>query len=353
MQGAGFADIAKERGLSEKDIDLGTLTKPGIIDRAVADAAFALKEDETSAPVQGRFGVALIHVVKVEPGVTRSLEEVAPEIKKAIATERARQQVLGVYDKVEDTRSEGHTLAETAGSLKLPSRTVEVDRSGHDPAGQPVSDLPYAQRLLAAAFSTEVGVDTDPLQAQDGYVWYEVEGVTPSHDRALEEVKDKVEASWREDEIASRLRTKAMQFLDKAKGGSPLNEVAAADGLMVQTITGLKRGATSALLSGSAIDAIFRSGKDVAALADAETSGDQIVFRVTDITMPKTDMASAEAKTISAALNRSLTEDVFGQYVAQVEREIGVTINNAAVTQVVTGRVTNQSAPVGNDDLGF
>src|SRR5262249_448036 len=56
MQGTSFADIAKERGLSEKDIDLGTLTKPGIIDRAVADAAFALKEGETSAPVQGRFG---------------------------------------------------------------------------------------------------------------------------------------------------------------------------------------------------------------------------------------------------------------------------------------------------------
>jgi peptidyl-prolyl cis-trans isomerase D len=348
MQGASFTDIAKERGLSEKDVDLGTLTKSGIIDRAVADAAFALKEDETSAPVQGRFGVALIHVVKVEPGVTRTLEEVAPDIKKSIATERARQQILGVYDKVEDTRSEGHTLAETAASLKLASRTVEVDRSGHDPNGQPVSDLPDAQRLLAAAFSTDVGVDTDPLQTQDGYVWYEVEGITPSRDRALEEVKDKVEASWREDDIASRLKTKATQFLDKVKGGTPFSEAAAAAGLTVQTITGLKRGATSALLSGEAIDAIFRSGKDVPGLADAETPGDQIVFRVTDITMPKTDMASAEAKTIAQALNRSLTDDIFGQYVAQVEHEIGVTINDKAIQQVVTGGAADRGSPLSN-----
>ena len=352
MQGTSFADVAKERGLSEKDIDLGTLTKSGIIDRAVGDAAFSLKEDETSAPVQGRFGVALVHVVKIEPGVTRSLEEVAPEIKKAIATERARQQILSFYDKVEDTRSEGHTLSETAASLKLPSRTVEVDRSGHDPNGEPVSDLPDAQRLLAAAFTTEVGVDTDPLQTQDGYVWYEVEGITPSRDRTLDEVKDKVEASWREDEIARRVKEKATQFLDKVKGGSSLNEAAAAEGLTVQTITGLKRGATSALLSGSAIDAIFRSAKDAPALADTETAGDQIVFRVTDITMPKTDMASEEAKSISAALNRSLTEDVYGQYVAQVEREIGVTINDNAIRQVVTGSYANQRAPV-QDDSGF
>ena len=352
MQGTSFADIAKERGLSEKDIDLGTLTKPGIIDRAVADAAFSLKEEETSAPVQGRFGVALVHIVKIEPGVTRPFEEVAPEIKKAIATERARSQILSTYDKIDDTRSEGHTLSETATTLKLPSRTVEVDRSGHDPSGMPVADLPDPQRLLAAAFSTEVGVDTDPLQIQNGYVWYEVEGITPSRDRTLDEVKDKVEASWREDEIASRLKAKATAFLDKLKGGAMLSEAAAADGLTAQTITGLKRGATSALLSGAAIDAIFRSGKDMPALADAEQPGDQIVFRVTEITMPKTDMSSAEAKAISETLNRSLTEDVFGQYVAQVEREVGVTINNNAVKQVITGGSINQNNP-GDDDSNF
>ena len=110
-KGASFADIAKERGAADKDIDLGTLTKSSIIDRAVADAAFALKEGETSAPVQGRFGVTLIHVVKIEPEQIRPLAEVAPQIKKTIATERARAQILSVYDKIEDVRSEGHTLA--------------------------------------------------------------------------------------------------------------------------------------------------------------------------------------------------------------------------------------------------
>src|SRR5688572_26721047 len=51
-----FDALAKERGLTEKDIDLGLVTKAGIIDRAVADAAFALKQDEVSAPVKGEFG---------------------------------------------------------------------------------------------------------------------------------------------------------------------------------------------------------------------------------------------------------------------------------------------------------
>jgi peptidyl-prolyl cis-trans isomerase D len=246
-------------------------------------------------------------------------------------------------------RSEGRTLAEAASTLKLAARSVELDRSGHDPSGQQVKDLPDAQRLLAAAFSTDVGVDVDPLKVQDGYVWMEVEGITPSHDRALEEVKERVEASWREDEIATRLNDRATQMLAKLKTGSSLADLAAADGLKVETITGIKRGAASPPLSASATDKVFVTAKDAAASAEAEQPGEQVVFRVTDIVVPKTDLNSDEAKTIAQNLNRSLSDDVFSQYIARVESEIGVTINRNAVSQVVTG-----SSNLGDDtDVNF
>jgi peptidyl-prolyl cis-trans isomerase D len=184
---------------------------------------------------------------------------------------------------------------------------------------------------------------------QDGYVWYEVEGITPSHDRTLDEVKDKVEASWRDDEIAKRLKDKAAQMLDKLKAGSPLAELAAADGLKVETITGLKRGVASPPLSAGAIDKLFVTPKDAAAGAEGEQPGDQVVFRVTDIVVPKTDLKSEAAKTIAQNLNRSLSEDVFSQYITQVQSEIGVTINRNAVSQVITG---NSSVP-GDTETDF
>jgi peptidyl-prolyl cis-trans isomerase D len=351
-KGASFGEIGKERGVSDKDIELGTLAKSGIIDKAVADAAFALKEGETSEPVQGRFGVTLIHVVKIEPEQIKSLAEVAPQIKRTLATERARKQILEVYDKIEDVRSEGHTLAEAAATLKLASRDIELDRSGHDPSGRPIMDLPDAQRLLAAAFSTEVGFDADPLKVQDGYVWFEVEGITPARERTLEEVKDRVEASWREDEIATRLKDKAAQMLDKLKAGSTLAELAAADNLKVETITGLKRSAASPPLSAGAVDKLFLTPKDGSASAEAEQPGEQVVFRVTDIMVPQTDMSSEDAKAIAQTLNRSLAEDVFSQYITKVESEIGVTINRNAVSQVVSGN--SSSTTTGDDtDINF
>src|SRR5262245_48236693 len=198
-KGTSFADIAKELGKDDKDIDLGTVAKSAVIDRVVADAAFALKEGEVSAPAQGRFGTVLVQVLKIEPEQVRSLEQVAGELKQELATARAKSEIFDVYNKVEDARAEGKPLAETAANLKLEARTVEVDRSGRDPAGTPVK-IPDADRLLPAAFSTDVGIERDPLQVQDGYVWFDVVGVTPSRERPLEEVKDQVEARWRSEE---------------------------------------------------------------------------------------------------------------------------------------------------------
>ena len=99
-------------GQERKDIDLGTVTKAGMIDRAAADAAFALKEGEVSAPVQGRFGTVLVQVLKIEPEQVRSLEQVAGELKQELAIARAKAEVFDVYNKIEDARAEGKPLAE-------------------------------------------------------------------------------------------------------------------------------------------------------------------------------------------------------------------------------------------------
>src|SRR6516162_7975616 len=336
-KGASFTEIAKELGKSEKDIDLGTVPKSAVIDRAAADAAFALKEGEVSAPVQGRFGTVLVQVLKIEPERVRSLEQVAGELKQELAAARAKSEIFDLYNKIEDARAEGKSLAEAAANLKLEARTVEaVDRSGRDAAGTPVK-IPDAERLVPAAFNTDVGVERDPLQFQDGYIWYDVTGVSPSRERSLDEVKDLVETRWREQEIATRLDTKATEMLDKLKAGATLAEVAAANHLKVETLSGLKRGEAAGPLSAAGVDVVFHTAKDAAGKTGAAQPAEQVVFRVTDIVVPALDMASEEAKRALETLNRSLSEDILAEYIARLESEIGVTINQSALNQVVSG----------------
>jgi len=337
-KGETFEAIAKERGLADKDIDLGTVTRAAMLDRVVADAAFALKEGEVSAPVQGRFGNVLLRVTKIEPEKVPTFEEAAEQLRTDLANERAKSEITSIYDKVEDERSLGKPLAETAEKLKLEARTVEIDRFGRDPTNQPVANLPQQQRLVSGAFAADVGTDNDPLQVDGGYVWYEVAGITPERDRTLDEVKDQVEARWREDEVANRLRTKAAAFLDKVKAGTPLAEAAAADNLKVETLADIKRASTTPPLTERTLDVIFRTAKDAVALAPAEQAGEQLVFRVTGVIEPTTDLTSEESKRLRGALNNAMMGDVLAEYTQLLEREIGVTINDRALQQVLSGR---------------
>jgi peptidyl-prolyl cis-trans isomerase D len=338
VKGESFDTIAKERGLTEKDIDLGLLTKAAVYDRNVADAAFALKEGEVSTPVQGRFGVVLVRVVKIEPEKVPAFEEVAEQLRRDLQLERAKTEVTNLYDKIEDERSLGKNLTEIANELKIEARPLEVDRGGRDPSNNPVANIPDQQRLLNAAFSAEIGSDNDPLQSNGGYIWYEISGITPERDRTLDEVKDQVEARWREDEVANRLRTKASQMLEKIKGGTSLADVAATDNLKVATKTEIKRSTPSSPLSDRTVEAIFRTAKDGFGNAVAEQSVEQIVFRVTDVVVPPVDFDSEATKQLKTTLNNGVSEDLFQQYETLIESEVGVTINEKALRQILSGQ---------------
>ncbi len=332
--GLSFAALAAERGLKDTDIDLGTVTKAEIIDPAVANAAFALKDGEVSAPIQGRFGAVLATVLKIEPEEAKTLAEVTPQIRKDIVTERAKAEVRSLHEKIEDERAGGATLAQAAEKLKLPVLTFDVDRSGRDPGGK-VVNFPHAGSVVPAAFNSDVGVDNDPLEADGGYVWYNVAGITPSRDRTLDEVKDQVEARWRTDEIASRLKTKSADLLDKLKAGTPFDSVASAVGLKVQTADKLKRGKPGGGVSPAVVTAVFRTAKDAFGSAEGDQPTDWIVFRVTDITTPKFDAASADAKRIEDVLKRQESEEIFEQYMTWLRNDLGTSVNQAALTQAL------------------
>ena len=208
--GLSFDDLAKERGLNPSDIDLGTIAKSAMIDPTIAEAAFSLAAGDVSQPVQGRFGTALVKVGKIEPGAEPTYDSAAPNLKREIAAERARAQVASLHDKMEDERGGGASVVEAAQKLGLAAVTIDaVDRSGRAPNGQPVSGIPQGLNVVTQAFSSDIGVDNDPMQFGGGYVWFDVLGITPSRERSVDEVKDQVETRWRQDQITSRLRAKA------------------------------------------------------------------------------------------------------------------------------------------------
>jgi peptidyl-prolyl cis-trans isomerase D len=295
-----------------------------------------------SAPVEGRCGTVLINVAKVEPGQSQPLEKVSAELKRELALDRATREVQSMRDKVEDERLDGKTLSQAAEKLGLKLRIVEAaDRSGRDPDGNKLT-MPEGVDVLAAAFNSDVGGENESLPVQGGgQVWYEVTGITPSRDRPLDEIKAQVEKRWRDDEIAAKLTAKTSELLDKLKLGTPLSELANTNKLKVQTATGLKRGNAMSGFPLRALNEMFRVPKGGAGVTDGESTTDRIVFRITDITVQPFDADSPEAKRVVEVLQRSLVEELIAQYMARLQTEIGITINQNALNQVTGAAAAN------------
>jgi peptidyl-prolyl cis-trans isomerase D len=338
-KGATFEDIAKDRGMNISDTELGTVAKSEIIDPAMADAAFALKPGETSAPVKGRFGTALLQVGKIEPGEEKTYEELAGQIKKEIAAGRARNEIGSLRDKIEDERAAGSTLIEAAKKLGLTTTTIEaVDRSGRGPDGKPVAGLPQTPDVISAAFASDVGVDTEALQLPNGgYLYFDLVGVTPSRERPLDEVKDQVVEGWRNDEIAKRLQAKADDLVGKLKAGTPFPQVASEAGLKLATASDLQRGKSAGFLPAKAVDAVFRTPKGIPASVEGEKETERFVFRVTEILDATLDASSPEGKVIADTLRNSYGEDIVTEYIGRLENELGVSVNQPAFNQVIGG----------------
>jgi peptidyl-prolyl cis-trans isomerase D len=340
--GTSFEDLAKERNLKDADVDLGFVTKSAILDSAIADAAFALPSGEVSEPVKGSFGIALVKVGTIQPAIEKDYASVATDLKREIAAERAKAQVGTMRDKMEDERGGGASVIEAAQKLGLTAVTIDaVDHSGLMPNGQPAANIPAGLNVVSQAFGSDVGVDNDPISFKGGFVWYDVLGITPPRDRTLDEVKDQVEARWREDQIANRLRTKATEMVQKLEQGGKLADEAAGLGVKVETASGFKRDASPAGVPSGVITAAFRTAKDGYGQTPGPNGTEWIVYHVTDVTAPPVDLASDEMKKLKETLTRGFSDEQLGQYVARLEKDLGTSINEAAVAQATGASSSN------------
>jgi peptidyl-prolyl cis-trans isomerase D len=341
--GAHFAEIAGERGLKEQDIDLGTIPKSRMLDPTVGDAAFSLKDGEVSTPLPTRFGAVLVTVLQTVPETTRSLAEATPQLRSDIALERAKTQVQNLHDKIEDDRAGGSTIAEAAAKLKLPVTTYELDRSARDPDGKPISNIPHGAEVIKAAFASDVGVDNDPIDADGGYIWYDVTAISPARERTLNEVKAQVEQRWHDDEIASRLKSKANDMIGKLNSGEQLGPLATANGLKIQTASNLKRGGASGGISPRMTDAIFQTAKDAYGSVAGDNPAQWIVFRVLEVNTPALDANSPDRERMAQTVQRELSTDLIGQYVGRLEDDLGASVNASVLAQAI-----GNSAPDSN-----
>jgi peptidyl-prolyl cis-trans isomerase D len=341
--GKTFEEILREQNLTPNDADLGLVAHDGLADKNVADAAFALAEGRISAPIKARFGTVLLRVMQIVPSSAKPFGEVAAELKREIAQQRARPDIARIHDAIEDQRASGKSLSEAAAGSGLEPRTISaVSAAGVDPQGAPITDLSNGPALLKAAFASDIGVDNDTLRIPEGgYQWFEVAKVDKAREKTFDEVKAEIEKAWRDDETARLLAAKGAELTKKIEAGQSVAAVAAAEGnLSVKHASDVKRGGAKDLaaegLTANAVAQIFNVHLRGAGSARMEDGG-RAVFQVVDAVVPAIDFKGSALAAVSAEVKNGFVDDVLSQYLAKLGDDLGVKVNMKALTGATGG----------------
>ena len=336
--GSTFDSIVAAEGKTQADTLLGTFPKDKVPDPAVGEAAFKLQANEVSPIVQGAFGPVLVRVTEIKPEVVRSLAEVTAEIRKDLALSEANRVLLDVHDSYEDSRAGGETLEEAARKLNLKVVTVEaIDRNAQRPDGTVVTDIPQSEDLIRDAFEATAGTENEAIQiGSTGYVFYEVMEVTAARDRTLDEMRAKVVADWKAEEVRSRLATKAAEFEKRVKDGASMDDIAAEVKLEKQTKRGLKRDADDVDFGQAGVAAVFGRVEGGAGVVPAPSDDAQILFKVTEVFEPAGADASSVPEDQQKAFSSGIADDLLDQLVSRLQSEYDVRVDQAAIQHALT-----------------
>lgn len=330
-----FAEGAKALGVKESDYDLGLIARSGLIDKALADAAFSLEVGKTSKPITGRFTTALLHVTEIQPGKQRTLDDVKEQIKDQLALERSGREIQSLHDKVDDARGAGKSLKEIADSLKLRfAEVAAIDRNGNGPDGKPAFEHAGAQTIARSAFDPGAGVDRESVELQDGYVWIDMLGSTPERQKPFEEVQAELKVQYLDIEQKKALNAAADALVERLNKGETLEAIAKELGLKVETSKPFKRTAPTSALTQSGVRQAFTLAKGKAASTETPDGKSRNIIILTEIT-PAAPATSEQTAQLTAELERLMQNDALSSYVSALQERYGVAVNEAVLKRTL------------------
>ena len=328
-----------DEGKTAADVQLGTLAKDKVPDNAIADAAFELQSGQVSDPVQGAFGSVLVRVTAITPEVVKPLAEVSDQIRKDIALGEANRILLDVHDSYEDARAGGASLKDAADKLKLKLVTIDaVDVTGKRPDETIINDLPASAELLRGVFEAEPNTENPPINSgSNGFVFYEVEGITPARERALDEVQREGHRRLEERTGQQPARRESRRNCRSAlTDGTAMDALAAELKLEKQTKRGLKREANDPDFGQEGVSAVFDHGRRRRRRhADVRRELAACCSRSPKCSSRPAPTPAASRKRRARHFGEGLPADMLDELVARLRGEFDVEVNRTAAQQAL------------------
>ncbi len=336
MEGRDFAAVAKEvAGLDEAVLDLGTISRGDLLPE-LADPAFSILQGSVTEPLKSSLGWHLLKAVSVEPGGTKSLDDVREQVRMEIAREKAVDGLFELSNQLEDELGGGASLEEAAQRLDLDVVSVEaMDTAGTDPTGNPVAGIPAGRAFMQTVFSTESGQESPLTESgPEGFFLVRVDSITAPALRPLESVREQVIEAWKADKRQTKAKELAEQLVAELNSGKALSDVASANGLTPEQSKPFTRDdqGTESGLSEELVSQVFALMPGKAAYGQSANGFQIAVLR--SVTPADTMANKKDVDGLRDTLTDALKSDVMAQLTSALREEIGVEVNRALLNQM-------------------
>lgn len=324
-------NIAEERGLAASDIQLGQVTRKDMLSPAIADAAFSLKANEFSEPVQGPLGFVILNVKQITPGTLRSYETVKDDLRKTIAEERARSQIYDVQNGIEDQRAGGASLEEIAQKDNLKIAKFEgVTSRGTGIDGKPIANLPAYAKLVENVYASEIGDQAPPGDTGNGgYYWIRVDDVKASFVKPLAEVRAEAIAAWKEDQRREKLVALAKSLADRGNKGEKIEALAAEVKGKVSVSEPMRRFTGTDVFSRNALTALFSEPEGGFAIGPTGKDNGILLMQARKVENMAAEPTLPQYQQLEAQLKQGIQDDLLSTMAISLQKIHGVTINEA------------------------
>lgn len=323
-----FAKLAKQSsqdpGSAAKGGDLDWFGRGAMV-KAFEEAAFSLKEGQTSEVVRSDFGYHIIRVTGVRPERVKPLEEVRAEILAELKRE------AGVKKYAEAAEAFGNTVYEQADSLKPAAEKWKLEirqsawlvRGGKLPA-------PFDNTKLAAALFSDDGLknkrNTEAVEIASGtLVSARVLEHKPAALQPLDAVKGEIEKRLIGEEAAKLAIKDGEEKLARLVKGEAVD-------LKWSPARSVSRTAAPGLPADS-VRAVFKAdaGKLPAHTGVAFPGKGYALYRITAVKSGEAGADDPGARALAQQYARFVAEEEFAAWMSTLKEKHPVEINKAAL----------------------
>ncbi|AGF74370.1 peptidyl-prolyl cis-trans isomerase D [Bartonella australis AUST/NH1] len=333
--GMSFDDLVKEEKKTLDSIKKGPLTESEIPSR-IASEVFNLEKGQVSPVINDIQGPVIIRVIHITPSASVPFESAEKDIRQALAQSRAAADIRDNYMKIENARFEGASLQELADQYKLPLHKITIDKTGKTIEGVEVTNLPQKEVLLDSVYQSNEGAELDPLSLPEGgYLWYQVDTIIPSHDRALEEVKQDAITQWKSEKVQRLLDEKSQNALQKLIEGGSLDSLAHKLGTTKQKTRALRRKDSSEILGSEGVKELFSGPTGHRGIIKGAVKTNRIIYEITASITPPNTAVHTFSSDVRANMDMIIKEDLKQQMLHAANKEHPLQINGSNYNRIL------------------